>query len=160
MPSAPTRKAGGGHRGVITGLKQVDRALKQLPDRVAKKVIRQAMRASMRPVKAAVVANAPVESGATKRAVKLRAAKSRKKGKIAIEVRIGAGDYQGDQYYAAFQEYGWRPGKRGGPRGAPVPGKHFMLHAFESTSASAKDAAISAILTGVEREVKASRVKG
>ena len=128
----------------ITGIKELDRKLKDLPAKVAKKVLRQALRKGLKPVAAAVKAAAPVESGATKSAVKIKAGKRSTK-RITISVTIGAGDYKGDQFYAAFQEFGWSQ------NGVLHPGKHFMENAFKATSTTALSTTLAAVKSGLEK---------
>ena len=156
-------------RYILTGVKGIDRALKQLEPALAKKAIRQGMRAALRPVKQAVRMAAPVRTGATKKAVKIRASKSRKKGVIGINVQIGKGDYQGERFYASFQEFGWKTGKRrdGVHKGRkrpharrPIPGKHFMKKAFDATKDKARDDAQAAILAKVKTIVAGLKAKG
>jgi HK97 gp10 family phage protein len=143
----------------ITGLKEIDKALATLEPRVAKKVIRQAMRQGQKIVQAEVKALAPVRSGATRKAVKVRVGK-RKKDAIRVNVQIGQGDYKGDQFYAAFPEYGTKPSGRGGKRkseGAASghggqKAQHYMRRAFQTVGERAKEVAMQAIVQGVEQE--------
>ena len=162
--SRATGTAGRGRTIVLTGIKEIDAKLKQLEPRIAKKVIRQAMRKAMGPVKSAVQEierTGPMATGATAAAVKIRAGKSKKRGLIALQVRIGKGDYQGDQYYAAFGEFGWKTGKRGRMTDSPsveqnrrlIPGHHRMEQAFNRTKDTARDEAIVLIGEGAEREI-------
>lgn len=139
-----SRSAGSGRSFVITGVLELDWALKELPIRLGKKVIRQAIRQALRPVKAAVEANAPVDTGKLKSKVRIRAGKG-KKGTIKLVVRIGEGDFAGQTFYAAMVEYGT----------SKQPGQHYMLRAYESTRIQARDEAIRLILEGVEREAAA-----
>jgi hypothetical protein len=153
----------------IEGLTGVTRALAVLPDRVAKKVIRQSIRKALGPVRSAVKAAAPVgTSGQIKKNVKLRSAKVRRKGSISFNVQIGNAanggtDYSGKQYYAAFREFGHRiirGGRRshgvtsGGQEVGRVEGSHFMEHAFHSTAGAALATGETLISEGIEREAK------
>jgi len=139
-----SRRAGAGRSFVVTGVRELDRALRELPLKLGKKVIRQAIRQALRPVKAAVEANAPVDTGKLRSKVKVRAGKG-KRGTIRLVVRIGEGDFAGQTFYAAMVEYGT----------SKQPGQHYMLRAFESTRIQARDEAIRLILEGVEREARA-----
>lgn len=138
-------KAGKGRRIVVTGVKDIDRRLKLLTPALQKKVVRQAVRKSLKPVAAAVKAEAPVRTGATKAAVKVRARKSRKRDEIALEVRIGEGDFKGEQFYAAFNQFGT----------SRQPANPFMTRAFQRTAKSARAEAIAAIRAGAIKEIKA-----
>lgn len=73
---------------VITGIKDVDKRLKRLEPKIQKKVIRQAMRGGLKTLAALLRSEAPVDTGATKAGIKVRAVKSRRRGTIAMEVRI------------------------------------------------------------------------
>lgn len=129
----------------ITGVKALDRKLRQLEPKVARKVIRQALRKALRPVQARVKQLAPVgETGQLKRAVKIRAARSRRRGEIKLRVVIGKDDFTGTQFYSSFTEYG----------SSKQPAQHFMRRAFDSTKDEAKRTAISEIRAGIEREAK------
>lgn len=147
------RKAGDGNKlVVITGVKAIDRRMKMLPDRLKKKVIRQAIRKALKPVQVAVKAQAPVASGQTKRAVRIRAVKSKKRDRIALEVKIGAGDYKGDQYYAAFVQYGHNIARPRGNVIGHVQENPFMSRAFLATAGTARQDAMVEIAKGVNNE--------
>jgi len=135
---------------IITGVKPIDRKLKLLPPRLQKKVVRQAMRAGCKILADEVRAQAPVLSGLTKSAVKVRATKSRKRGTLGIEVQISGKvdgliktDSEGKgTFYPAVVQYG-REG---------VPPNPFMSRAFESKGEAARQVTIEALRQGVERE--------
>lgn len=129
----------------IDGLDEIRRAFKLLPTKVAKKVIRAAIRQSLKPVLATAKDLAPVDTGVLKGNIKLRAAARRRKGSIALEVRVGPGDFKGDQFYAAFIEYGT----------VKMPARPFMRPAYEVHKDTAKAEAITLIREGIDRELKA-----
>lgn len=129
---------------VITGVKDIDRRLRDLPPKVQKKVIRQGMRAGLKVLQAAVEQEAPEKTGATKEHVVVRAVKGRKRGSIELEVRIAAEDElkktsaNGKTYfYPAIVQYMYNP---------------FMTRAFDSTGEAARQVTIAWIRNGVERE--------
>jgi hypothetical protein len=133
---------------IITGIGDIDRRLKTLEPRVQKKVIRQAMRAGLKILQAAVKAEAPVLTGATKEHTVVRAVKGRKRGSIELEVRIAADDElkktsaNGKTYfYPAIVQYMYDP---------------FMTRAFDSTGEAARQVTIARIREGVEREASRS----
>ncbi len=71
----------------IKGLKEIQRAFEELPKNVARKVIRQNLRKSMKPMQSRVDADAPVgETGSLKEA-KLLAGK-KKRGVISMNVAL------------------------------------------------------------------------
>ena len=154
------RKAGRGLFLTILGRKPIDRAFQELPKRVAKKVVTQAMRRAMKPVATQVRANAPVQTGATKGAVKVRAAKRSRKG-FGINVQIGEGDFKGDTFAAAFVEYGTqkRRKKSTGQYVGQVRARHFMRRAYKQKKSEARRLADRAIAAGILREAKALAAK-
>lgn len=93
------------------GLK-LERTLRELPKRVANKVVSKSLRAGAKVTQQATKAAAPVRTGLLKSSIKVRATK-RKKGRIGIAVQIKGGDYKGKAFYGSFIEYGYRKGKRG-----------------------------------------------
>lgn len=139
---------------IVTGLKRIDRKLARLPLRVQKSVARKAMRAGMKVVQAEVKAEAPVESGITRRNVVVRAVKSRKRGRIEIEVRVNpikgqtikASKSGKSVFYPATVQYG-RKGV------APNP---FMTRAYAQSGKTAQDVTLQALLDGVNREAAKS----
>ena len=138
----------GGSAITIQGAVEISKALRKLPERIAKKVVRQSIREGLKPVKNAVRTEAPYLTGRTKKAVKIKAWK-RKKWRIGASVRIGAGDYLGETYYAAFVQYGT-------VRRAADP---FMTRAYEQTGDRAKAETMRLIREGTEREIQAVRVR-
>jgi HK97 gp10 family phage protein len=139
---------------VITGIRDIDRRLRTLLPRLQKKVLRQAMRKGLKVVQAEVKAEVPVETGLTRSAVQVRAVKSKRRGSIALEVRISGKvpglvkTYGGDKraFYPAVVEYG-RKGV------APNP---FMRRAFTAKGEAARQVTIEDIRMGVEREASRS----
>jgi HK97 gp10 family phage protein len=148
--TAPTRAAGKGVSVSLVGVEEVRRRLKELEPRLQKKVLRQAMRKGMKVVQRAVQANAPrpgadpYATGATRKAVKVRAVKSKRRDRIGIDVRIGAGSFVGKQFYAAFREFGT----------SRQPARPIMGPAYASAGPAARDLARREILAGVAREVR------
>lgn len=150
------RKAGGGFSFTILGRKPIDRAFEQLPERLARKVVRQAMRKAMKPVAAQVKANAPVDTGATRRAVKVRAARRTRKG-FGVNVQVGEGDYKGDTFPAAMVEYGTadRRKKSTGQHVGRVKARRFLHRAYRQKKDEARRIADREISAGIGRELAA-----
>jgi len=93
-------------------LAKIITALKRIPGKEGKKIIRKAAREAANQVLLPVARSAaPADTGKMRRNIKVRAIGRSKNG---VGVRIGASekDFTGDQFYAAFQELGWRVGKR------------------------------------------------
>jgi hypothetical protein len=149
------RKAGGG-KVIVLGIPGIDRALKQLPLNLQKKVIRKAMRESLRPVKAAVYhqeTEGHLATGFTAENVALRAGKSKKRGRIAMQVIIGEGWYLGATFYAAFEEFGHFIGSRNLSYRTFHAGSHRMERAFAQTAEQAKADCEWKLRLGVDHEV-------
>lgn len=153
----------------ITGLKPAIKALKTLDAKVAKKVLRQSMRKALKPMQQAVKAEAPVRTGALKRAIKVRAGK-RKRGQVSVVVAASSKDFTGKTFYASIIEYGSgkhstrqrTTKKRNRKRKTNFEGHRpnpFMLRGFEKTKNAVRDDAIKLILAGVEKEA-AKAAKG
>lgn len=141
----------------LQGGKELERKLKTLPTRIRNKVVRTALRSGAKLVQAETKQLAPVATGLLRKSLKVRAMK-RKKGRIGINVQMGAGDYKGETFYGAFVEYGHKVGKRPGKldkaadsRGS-VAGKHFMDEAFENKAQDAADLIESQLKAGIEAE--------
>lgn len=129
----------------ITGLKECLRALKTLAPKLEKKVLRQAIRKALKPILAKAKELAPKDKGDLAKAIKLRAAVKRKRGVIALEVRVGEGEFQGKTFYGGMQEYGT----------SKIQPHPFMRPAFDEGKDQAMTTAKEEILAGVEREAKA-----
>jgi HK97 gp10 family phage protein len=129
----------------ITGIKEIQRAFRELPDDLLGQLVRQAIRKGLKPVLAAVKAGAPRKSGALARAIKIRALAKRKRGVIALEIRVGDGDFKGTTFYGGFQELGT----------SKMKGRHFMAEAFDGTKEEAAATIMDLVAKGIEREAKA-----
>lgn len=129
----------------ITGVKELQRAFKELPKRLANKVVRQSIRKALAPIKEAAFANAPRETGYLASKIVIRAMARRKRGVIGVEVRVGEGEFKGKAFYGGFLEYGT----------SEIAPLHFMLRAYESHKDSALRTVKQLILDGLEREASA-----
>ncbi len=90
--------------GNLRGVEQFKRELETLDKKLQKQVIRQAMRAGAKVLAAEIKANAPVETGALKRSVKVKAG-PRRKHKIIFVVEVSGGH---DGPFVGFVELGTR----------------------------------------------------
>lgn len=126
----------------VRGHRQVIARLGRLEKKVARKILSQSARVAMRPVLAAAKANAPKKTGALAKSVRMRALKRNRKGRYGVRVMTSKEWFKGDEYYGAFQEFGWKAGKRRpGYRRKfrpeldtrkEIPGKHYVQRAYES----------------------------
>jgi HK97 gp10 family phage protein len=149
----------------IQGGRELERALRALPGKVAKKIVRKALRAGAKPIQQDAKARAPKKTGKGAKSIKVRATKRRRKGTIGISVQTSAGDFAGDEFYMSFLEYGFNkvPTYRGRdgkiystPRGTKpttkIEGKKFMAKAFDAK----KDDAVRQISTVLRTEITAA----
>lgn len=90
----------------LKGANEMILALGNLEQGIAKKYLRQALRAGAKFLQRALVINAPFKSGLTRSAIRVRAGKQ-KAGSVSMQVQIGAGDFKGDTFYAGFVNYGF-----------------------------------------------------
>lgn len=93
----------------VIGLEGFDRKLKDLEAKLAKKIVRQALRAGGKIVATKAKALVPVDTGALRKSIKVRAAKGRR-GTIGIRVATGTRQELGIDasdrwYYPAVVEY-------------------------------------------------------
>ena len=118
-------------------------SLKQLGRTTERKILRKGLRAGAKIIKAAAQADAPSRTGLMARKIKVRAGKSGK-GRISVNVGVGAKDFTGKAFYAAFVLFGHRVGSRKlGDSRKIVPANNFLERAFESSGESAKEAAVA-----------------
>ena len=94
----------------LLGDKALQRKLNRLPQKIQKKVMRQALREGARPILAAAKTNAPVDTGRMKASLKLRSHKARR-GNFGVEVRTGTRTELGipegaTSYYPYSVEFG------------------------------------------------------
>lgn len=122
----------------ITGDKKIDRIIRQLRNpKVTNKIVNQAMRSALKPIRAAAKANAPQESGRLAKAIKIRVIRSRKG--IRLAVSILAKDLDGGKAYGAAVEYG----NEGQEPQAP------MRKAYDALATTARDQVLAEVKTNV-----------
>lgn len=128
----------------VTGIKELDRLFRQLPDKIGKKVARQSIRKALQPIKKAVEANAPRgETGHLSSSVKIRSAKKSRQS-FGIDVRIGLDGWTGDGWYAAAQEYGT----------SEIEGSGFMRRAADEKRDEALTIVKREIADRLEQEIR------
>lgn len=128
---------------VVTGIKEIDRALKELAPKLGRKIVKSAMKKAMAPVEAAAEANAPVDTGLLQSSIKMRASK-KSRNSFGIDVRIGEKDWAGKSWYGAAQEYGT----------SKMPGKGFLRKAYDEKKDESKAIAIRELLDGLNQELQ------
>lgn len=141
---------------IVTGIKEVDRALKQLPALVGRKVLRGALKEAMAPIKSGVETRAPKRTGYLVSTTKMTS--STRRGTVSVKVQIGESDKESPKAgEAAAQELGYHKGKRGNPGRPHIEGQHFMLRTYRTEADRVRDQAIALILEGIAATVKELR---
>jgi len=133
----------------VTGLKEIDKRLKQLPEALGKKVMRKVFRKNAKPIQEKVIANLRsmdlIDSGRLKKAVKLKAGK-RSKVSLSFLVIISSKLFP-ESFYATFIEYG-APGQN-------IPAHAPMRKALDELRDQVTDSLKKDILQALDEEIKA-----
>jgi len=132
------------------GFEHIQKLLRQLPPILQKGALRKGIRAGAKIIAEEARRRVPVDTGALRKSIKVRAAtRLRKKTAVGVRVVAGEGDYKGDTFYGSFIEYGYwkqetyRLGsriysmKRGKGKSTWVPPDPFMRGALESKAKNA-----------------------
>lgn len=93
---------------ITTGDKKINRMLKRLTSKEAKKILRKSMRHAMKPVQQEAKGNAKQfkESGVLQRSIKIRSLKRSRTGfGIRVSSSTKTGKFNGG-FYGSFQEFG------------------------------------------------------
>lgn len=155
----------------IKGAKETAAKLDALDKKVRRKVVSKAIRAGAKVIQQRAKANAPVRSGALKKAIVVRGSKyvgrrKKKRGEVAFNAQIGAGNFKGKTFYGGFQEFGRHVGKRSAalrdyrratgedPRRF-IEGKHFMEQAGKQGASAAVSVIHDTIHQGIAEAAKA-----
>jgi HK97 gp10 family phage protein len=128
----------------ITGADEIIKALDELGPKVEKKILRKAVRKGLKPLLDEAKARAPEDTGKLKQSLTIRAAKSRKRGTIALEVRPNERKFDGEFYYPAVVEYGR----------SDLEPNPFMAESFKAKADEAKDVALEEIKRGIDEIVR------
>ena len=127
----------------IEGVRKLERKLLKLEPKIGKKVVRQAVRKAAKPILAAAKSNVPVESGELKRNLKIKALK-RKKHRFGVMIGTGLKWFTGDQFYAAFVEFG--TGTR--------PARPYLRPAFDTKRQSSEQILKTELKNGIKAAAK------
>ena len=126
----------------VRGGASLSRKLNALANTEMKKIIRKALRSGAKVILPVARANAPVgATGNLRKSIKIRAAK-RSRRYVALNVTLGKRFFVGDEFYGAFQEFGWKTGKRGSVKRRAVAGKHFLQRAADTKGKAAGDVVV------------------
>lgn len=134
----------------LDGFKELAAAMRELPERVAKNVLRSAVGAGAAEIRKEAKLRAPSDTGRLKSAIyqkQIREASGQYKQVFFVGVRVGAKrkkggkkDYSQSAYYWSFNEFGT----------AKMAARPFMRPAFESH----KEAAVDAIAKKLDERIQ------
>lgn len=99
----------------VYGGKELERTLAELPLKLQKKVLSKAARKAGNVVKDEARRRVPVDTGALRKALKVRAIKAkmtRRTGRTGVLVGASDKDFTGKQFYGSFIEFGYHRGAR------------------------------------------------
>lgn len=134
----------------ITGMQQLKKQLSALPEKVQKKIYRQAMRPAMKIIHKEIIDNTvPVDTGMLKDSLKVRAAK-RSKQYVGVDIVTEAKDFTKTKdgaetetpYYSAFLELGTKH----------IEARGYMRRAVDNKGEEALDVATDKIAKLIEKE--------
>lgn len=134
----------------IEGLKELQQDLLDLEPKVARKYAGKSLKDGAKIILAEAQNDAPVQSGATKKALRIRMGRS-KKGYKSVRVVIGSGWFKGDEFYAAFVEFGHKQGSRKlGDKRKDIPANPWFENAAIAKEQAAVDKTIEVLGTLIE----------
>jgi HK97 gp10 family phage protein len=129
----------------IKGLDEIEKRLKQLPQKVAKKVVRKAVREGAKPILKAAQSKVPVKTGALKKSLKVRAMKAKlAKGGAGVHVGVSDQWFKGDLFYGGMVEFGTKN----------MPAKPFIRPAYDEKKNEAVKVTVKHLLKGIDDIVK------
>ena len=126
----------------LTGLDELDRAVKKLPQRLQRRVLNTALRASGRVIQKRAKSLAPVKSGVLRRSIVVRTGKARKgSATVFVTTTKGKGE-KNDAWYAHLVEFGTKL----------VRARPFLRPAFDETQKEQLDAIGQTLAAGIIKE--------
>lgn len=149
----------------VRGDKAVMRQLAGLPRALQRKVLSRCARIAMKPMLAAARSAAPKASGALRKGIKLRALKKNRRGQVGVLVGVGEKWFVGDQFYGAFQEFGWHVGKRTNAirKGTAedtrtwIEGQHYLEHTYRAHGVATLRIFMAEVPREIERQLSGGK---
>jgi HK97 gp10 family phage protein len=144
----------------LSGFDELTKGFERLEAWAHGDILKQSAQAAAQTLADGAKRHAPVKSGRLLNAIKVRAGKARK-GSFSFLASVGKKWFVGDEFYGAFQEFGFYRGKRksfaksekGKAQGrTKVEGYHFMELGFEETKDQALQTFLNNAKTLMERE--------
>lgn len=124
----------------IEGAKELEKKLLSFEPKLGKKIIRQALRSGAKLILAEAKANVPVDTGALRDSLKVRAMRKRKH-RYGVMVQTSEGWFKGEQFYGAFVEFGTDK----------MAAQPFVRPAFDSEKEAAEKTIVDGIRQGIEQ---------
>lgn len=141
----------------LEGGAELDAALAQIQLKVARQILRKAVKVAYTPVFAAVKANLHNVTGQLAASLRIKTRFKASRGTATAEVVTSNDQFnnQGNEFYAAFVEFGHLLGSRklGNARKA-VPGEHFMQYAHEENKEQTIEIFEAQLRAGIEAAAK------
>lgn len=138
----------------ITGLKELETALLELDSKVNKRISVASMKEALKPTLAEVKREVPTDTSQLEKSLKLRVMKSKDRRTKRVGITTGVKQFQGDEFYGAFVEFGHRVGHRDlGNARTEVPGEHFLEHSWDETKDQVVTSLDAALWRRIEIEV-------
>ena len=124
----------------IEGAKELERKLVSMEPKLARKHVMRTLRMAARPILTRAKALVPVETGALKKSLKIRALKKRKHSH-GVMVATSKGWFAGDEFYGAFVEFGTNR----------TPSHPFVRPAFDAEKKNAERIIAAELRKGIEQ---------
>ena len=138
----------------IEGLDEFEKQLANISVYALESAIVEGLTAGANMVEAEAKRLVPEKTGALRNAIKVRRGKRTNRGSFSVLCVVGRRYFVGDEFYGAFQEFGWKHGGRKGRKSSNrtnIPGEHFMEYAFDAVAPAAIQVVTNAIKAGIER---------
>lgn len=125
----------------IHGLQELDKQLRELEPKLAKKVTRKALRDAAKLTAAKAKELVPVDEGDLRDSIRVKSGKSRK-GTVSVIVTTSASDniFSGEAYHGGFIEFGT----------SKMEAKPFLRPALEQSAAAATALIRDRLAAGIE----------
>lgn len=132
----------------VEGVKRLEKTLQKLPAKLARRAFRKPMREHAKTILKQAKANCPVDSGALRKALKV---KSIKRSRVRQGVIVVADErwFVGDVFYGGMIEFGTEK----------MRAQHFVERAYDQHKDSVLRNIERDILANIEREAAAAGIK-
>lgn len=126
----------------VDGLAEAERALRELGPKIAKRVLRKAVKAGGNRVLLAAQLKSPYDTGLLLSTLVARTGTSKKRGTVSARVGMKAGDFKGEAFYGSFVEYGTKH----------MEARPYLRPAFDEQRDNALGIMRRELAAGIERE--------